>query len=185
MQIVSLIQTYNISYKCAEDYIKMNIGEINMNIQDFEKYNSKIKFLLTDLTAPETLVSKINLLNASFYFVNYEYKIVIDTIEESTVYKYESEGWFNFSKLLVIICKIELECFDQADLLIESFRKQIEREGRVGEVNRIDIIKKILIQISRASYLFNSITLKKIQRNLSLLNFLMKKFSQILQTSLK
>jgi tetratricopeptide (TPR) repeat protein len=73
--------------------------------------------------------------------------------------KTENEGWNIGRRILTILCKIEMNAFDDADKNIESLRKYLQRNvnARQTEIYYKNVTRA-LIQLSNKSYVFDDIS---------------------------
>jgi hypothetical protein len=111
---------------------------------------------------PSFVNFKTFLLHASLLFIRGEFK-ELDVQLRSYVFDEEDrEGWHFYFKLIHIMVLVELDHHDAAALLIERFRKQIER-GKKLSTNyfRWQTIKKMLVNCSTNSFNFKSENLRR------------------------
>lgn len=159
---------------------KFNLAIGEFILASIEFYSNKIfdsvkrldsiseKFNMKGL--PIIFTQKCWITMSTIHFVKGDYTKSLDFISKIELEENDREGWYLFSKVLRILIYIESCRFDDADYLIENFRKLIERENKICiGYDRFVLIKKALVIISHAGYNYKVIG-SKLSRLIKLLD---------------
>lgn len=95
---------------------------------------------------------------AMVYFIKREFKSTFLLLNNLNEIEKDKEGWNVWIRIMRILCSIELLKLNLIDYDLESFRKYIQRIDKKFNVNARDkIILKILLELDKENYNFNSV----------------------------
>ena len=132
----------------------------NFYLGNFKKANEIINRLVNLPKANIILfsINKWNYFNAVLDFVNKNYQFSISKLSNIVEIDKDKEGWNINKRLLLIMCRIELQQFESADLQVNSLEKFIKRSLKKRDIRlRYIYILRILIKLINSNYNFRQV----------------------------
>lgn len=159
--------------KLTQKIVDENNFYANFYLKNFHECERYVTEAVNDRTLQnsEYLLGKFNFYHACLLFYQDRFVEAVDLLTMQSEIKKDKEGWNICRRILLIMCRIELEEVESADLQIHNLQKYLKRIKKLKHLRpRYTLIVNLLIKLLNSNLQYKSFSFEKDGRFSALFN---------------